>query len=48
MPQKRVSELGPERALDDLLEFAQRLGYQPVREIRSRFFPNKSDICDAE
>ena len=48
VPQKRVSELGPERALDDLLEFAQRLGYQPVREIRSRFFPNKSDICDAE
>ena len=47
VPQERVSEIGPERALDDLLEFAQRLGYQPVREVRSRFFPEESDIGDA-
>ena len=47
VPQQRVSELGPERALDELLELAQRLGYQPVREVRCRFFPNKSDTSDA-
>ena len=47
VPQERLSEIGPERALDDLLEFAQRLGYQTVREVRSRFFPIESDIGDA-
>ncbi len=41
VPQERVSELGPERALDLLLELAERLGYQPVRDIRSRLFSNK-------
>ena len=47
VPQKRVAEPGPERAFDDLLEFAQRLGYQPVREARSQFFPKEGDVGDA-
>ena len=47
VPQERVSEFGSERAFDELLKLAERLGYQPVREVRSRFFPNKSDTNDA-
>ena len=43
-----MSESGPERALGDLLEFAQRLGYQPVREAQRQFFPNPGDARDAE
>ncbi|MFQ6027287.1 MAG: bifunctional DNA primase/polymerase [Dehalococcoidia bacterium] len=47
VPQQRVAELGPERALDMLLEFAAKLGYQPVREVRSHFFPPRDDLADA-
>ncbi|MDA1129511.1 MAG: bifunctional DNA primase/polymerase [Chloroflexi bacterium] len=47
VPQERLSELGPEGAFDELLELAQRLGYQPVRDVRERLFPNKSDTNDA-
>ena len=47
VPQERVSELGPERAFDELLELAQHLGYQPIREIRSHFFPPKSALANA-
>ena len=47
VPQQRLSEFGPELALNDLLEFAQRLGYQPVRDVRKMFFLNKSDAADA-
>ncbi len=43
VPQERVAELGPERAFDELLELAQRLGYQPVRDVRSKLFPNNRD-----
>ena len=47
VPRERLSELGQERAFDGLLEFAQRLGYQPVRDVRTQLFPNKSDTNDA-
>ena len=43
---ERASEIGPERALDELLELAQRLGYQPLRDVRSRFFRSESDTTD--
>ena len=46
VPQERVSALGPERAFDELLDLAQRLGYQTVRDVRKRFFPNESDASD--
>jgi hypothetical protein len=45
--QERLSELGPERALSELLEFAQHLGYQPVRDVQKRLFPSRSDADDA-
>ena len=41
VPQERLSELGPELAFNDLLEFAQRLGYQPVRDVRARVVPEQ-------
>ena len=47
VPQERLSELGPERAFDELLELAQRLGYQTVRDVRERLFPNTRDTGDA-
>lgn len=47
VPQERVAEIGPEAALDELLEFARHLGYQPVRDVRKRFFRNEGAIPDA-
>ena len=47
VPQERLSEIGPERALSELLEFAQHLGYQPVRDVQKWFFPSRSDADDA-
>lgn len=47
VPQPRVAEIGPERAFDQLLDLAQRLGYQPVREVRSHFFPAKESLAEA-
>ncbi|MFQ6026822.1 MAG: hypothetical protein ACE5Q6_04820 [Dehalococcoidia bacterium] len=47
VPRNLVADLGPERALDMLLELAAKLGYQPVREVRSRFFPPRDDLADA-
>ena len=46
VPEERVTELGSERALDELLELAQKLGYQPVRDVRMQFFPSNSDTND--
>ena len=43
---ERASVRGPERALDELLELAQRLGHQPLRDVRSRFFRSESDTTD--
>ena len=48
VPRERVAGSSPERALDELLEFAQRLGYQPVPGIRSELFPNKSETREGE
>ena len=47
VPKERVSALGTDRAFDDLLELARRLGYQPVRDVRKLFFPSRSDADDA-
>ena len=47
MPQTRVAELGPERAFDVLMDLAQRLGYQPVRDVRGHFFPAKEPLAQA-
>jgi hypothetical protein len=47
VPQERLSEYGPVRALSELLEFAKHLGYQPVRDVQKLFFPSRSDAGDA-
>ena len=36
-----------ERAFEVLMDLAQRLGYQPVREVRSRFFPAQEPLAKA-
>lgn len=47
VPQERVAEIGPERAFDELLDLAQKLGYQPIRGVWSHFFPPKDVFSKA-
>ena len=39
VPPEKVMKIGPERTFDKLLEFAAKLGYQTVRDVRRHFFP---------
>ena len=46
VPQERVSEIGPEGALGEMLELARCLGYKPIPDVRNRLFQTQIEAGD--